>query len=204
MSELSRALGDIERIRQQVAESAVFRGYGPATVAGTGLLAVLASLVQSAWLPEPGARHAAYLLLWIGTAVASILLIAFEMFARTRRMHTCMASAMVRMAVEQLLPAVAVGVLLTVAVARYVAADFWMLPALWQVIFSLGIFASCRFLPRYAVLAGGWYLVSGLVLISFAGARALSPWAMGLPFGAGQILAAMALLWGAKEEEDAE
>jgi len=40
MNDLNKALGDISSIRRQVAHSTEFRGYGPATLASTGLLAV--------------------------------------------------------------------------------------------------------------------------------------------------------------------
>lgn len=203
MDELSKALSDIRRIRQQVAESTEFRGYGPATVAGTGLLAAIAALGQSKWLPDPGGHHSAFLGLWIGTAAVAVALISCEMYARTRRMQSGMADAMIRTAAEQFLPAVAAGILLTVALMRYVPGSFWMLPGLWQVIFSLGVFASCRFLPRPMIVAGAWYLITGLVLISLADDRAISPRAMGIPYGVGQTLVAMILLWGSKRREDA-
>lgn len=70
-----------------------------------------------------------------------------------------------------------------------------MLPGLWQIIFSLGAFASCRLLPRPMLAAGLWYLSSGLILLARGGGEyALSPWAMGVPFGVGRILVA-AVLW---------
>ena len=77
---------------------------------------------------------------------------------------------------------------------RYVPAALWMLPGLWQIIFSLGVFSSCRFLPRPMVAAGAWYLLTGLTCIALADNRALSPWAMGIPFGVGQLLVAAILL----------
>lgn len=40
MNDLNKALGDISSIRRQVAHSTEFRGYGPATLAGTGILAL--------------------------------------------------------------------------------------------------------------------------------------------------------------------
>jgi hypothetical protein len=203
MNELSKALSDIRRIRQQVVESTEFRGYGPATVAGTGLLAAIAAVGQSRWLPDPASHHCAYLGHWIGTAAVAVALISIEMYARTRRMQFGMADAMIRRAVEQFLPAVAAGILLTVAVVRYVPGSFRMLPGLWQVIFSLGVFASCRFLPRPMIAVGAWYLITGLVLISLADDRAISSWAMGIPYGVGQALVAMILLWGSKRREDA-
>jgi hypothetical protein len=41
MSDLHNALGDISNIRKQMARSTQFRGYGPATLAGTGVVALL-------------------------------------------------------------------------------------------------------------------------------------------------------------------
>ena len=40
-----------------------------------------------------------------------------------------------------------------------------MLPGMWQIIFSLGVFSSCRFLPRPMIAAGLWYLLTGLVAL---------------------------------------
>jgi hypothetical protein len=44
MSDLHKALGDISSIRRQMAQSTEFRGYGPATLAATGAIAVLAGV----------------------------------------------------------------------------------------------------------------------------------------------------------------
>ena len=70
-----------------------------------------------------------------------------------------------------------------------------MLPGIWQVIFSLGVFAYCRFLPRATVLAGAWYLLTGLGCIALGDWRALSPWTMGISYGVGQSLVAGILLF---------
>jgi hypothetical protein len=72
-----------------------------------------------------------------------------------------------------------------------------MLPGLWAISFSLGVFASCRFLPRPMFAVGLWYLAAGLVcLVVESGPRELSPWAMGIAFGVGQLLVALALEYG--------
>ncbi len=69
-----------------------------------------------------------------------------------------------------------------------------MLPGLWQIFFSLGIFASCRLLARATFWVAVFYLGTGLTVLALArGEAALSPWAMGLPFGVGQLLAAAVL-----------
>jgi hypothetical protein len=87
--------------------------------------------------------------------------------------------------------------LLTVVLMRIAPQDSWMLPGLWEVMFSLGVFASCRFLPRQMFGVGAWYLGAGLVaLLAASGHHALSPWEMGIPFGVGQLLIAAVLRYG--------
>jgi hypothetical protein len=202
MNDLNKALADLSSIRRQVAQTTEFRGYGPITLAATGLLALAAAGAQAIWLTDPAANIPAYLTLWIATAILSAALIGTEMYARTRRIHSGMSGEMIRMAVEQFLPAAGVGALLTVALVRFVPGSFWMVPGLWQVIFSLGVFSSCRFLPRPMAAAGAWYLITGLTCIALADARALSPWAMGIPYSAGQLLVAAILFFTTREAAD--
>ena len=202
MNDLNRALGDISSIRRQMARSTEFHGYGPATLASTGVFAIAAAGVQTRWVTDPAKHIAAYLGVWLATAVVSAMLIGAQMFTRTHRIHSGMADEMIRMAVEQFLPSAGAGTLVTLVIAHYVPSAVWMLPGIWQVIFSLGVFASCRFLPRPIAIAGGWYLLTGLYCISLADGRALSPLAMGIPYGVGQMLVAGILLWCTKEGGD--
>jgi hypothetical protein len=190
MNDLHKALGDISSIRKQMASSTEFRGYGPATLAATGAIAMLAAGAQARWAPDPAHHMAAYLGIWIATAVLSAAVIGAQMHSRTRRIYSGMADEMIHMAVEQFLPSVGAGALTTIAIVRFAPGAFWMLPGIWQVIFSLGVFASCRFLPRPMMLAGAWYLLTGVACLALADARALSPWAMCIPFAAGQLLVA--------------
>ena len=202
MNDLNKALGDINSIRRQMARSTEFRGYGPATLAATGLFAIAAAIGQAIWLPNPLVAVSSYLATWISTAVVSAALIAAQMLARSRRIHSGMADEMIRTAVEQFLPSAGAGALMTFVLVRFVPADLWMLPGIWQVIFSLGVFSSCRFLPRPMIAAGVWYLFTGLTCIALADNRALSPWAMGIPYGFGQLLVAGVLLFNPREGED--
>ena len=78
------------------------------------------------------------------------------------------------------------------------------IPGLWQVIFSLGVFSSCRFLPRPMIAAGAWYLLTGLTCLALADNRALSPWTMGISYGVGQLLVAAILLFTRHEAGDDE
>ena len=87
MPDLDKALADITAIRSQLARGTEFRGYGPMTVAATGVLAVLAGALQALWLPDPAANPSAYLALWVATAALAVALIGIEMVARSRRIH---------------------------------------------------------------------------------------------------------------------
>ena len=88
------------------------------------------------------------------------------------------------------------GALLTFVLFRFAPETAWLLPALWQILFGLGLFASSRLLPRPIAFVGGFYLVTGLLCVVLArGEHAFSPLAMGVPFGAGQLLASAVLYW---------
>lgn len=189
--DLHKALADIDAIKKQVARGTQFRGYGPVTIAFTGLLSLLAAVVQTLWLDNPREQLTEYLMIWVGTAALSVALIGAETVTRSRRLHSELADEMIHSAIEQLIPVAVAGALLTFVLLRFAPDSLWLMPGLWQILFSLGIFASCRFLPRALFLAGAWYLSSGLVCIAIATTSgAWSPWLMGIPFGVGQLMMA--------------
>jgi hypothetical protein len=196
MKDLNEALTEIAAIRSQIVRTAEFRGYGPITVALTGLVALASAELQAQLLPAASHDVAIYLTLWIATAVIATSLIAFEMVLRSRTIHSGLAQEMIFHAVEQLVPSGVAGVLVTAVLVRIAPETVWMLPGLWQILFSLGVFASARFLPRTVFAVAAWYLVAGLICLSWAATdRTMSPWMMGLPFGIGQLLAAAILQW---------
>jgi hypothetical protein len=96
-----------------------------------------------------------------------------------------------RMAVEQFLPCLVVGALITVAIAVVAPETAWMLPGLWALVFGLGVFASARLFPRPVVWVAAYYLLAGTACLA-SGKRfeTLSPWMMAATFGVGQLLAA--------------
>jgi hypothetical protein len=192
MRDLNRALTDISVIREQLARDTEFRGYGPVALAATGILALIVAAAQALWLKDAAAHVNLYVWLWVATAAVSLLVIGTETVQRSRRVHGALAVPMLQSAVEQFLPAIVAGGLLTVALLCVgPPAGLWMLPGLWQIVFSLGVFASCRFLPRPMFLVGIWYLVCGLGCIALVPAEhRFSPWVMGIPFGMGQLMVA--------------
>jgi hypothetical protein len=204
VNDLYRALGDINSIRRQIANTTMFRGYGPATLATTAAFAVLAAAVQQLWLPDAAKHVPGYLIIWMSTASLSAVLTSVQMRTRARRMHSALSDEMIVMAVEQFLPSMITGLLITAVLLGSVPQDAWLLPGMWQIIYSLGIFSSCRFLPRPMLVAGGWYLITGLTCIAIGDLRAFSPFAMAIPFGLGQLLIAGILMFCGRQAGDEE
>jgi len=162
------------------------------------------ALLQFVWLDDPTGSPLLFFFGWAAAAVSSVLMIWVEMLARSRRHHSGLADAMIYQAVEQFLPSAVAGLLLAAMLWKFAPDTLWMLPGLWQVLVSLGVFASVRSLPRSVALGGAFYFLAGFTVLMLASqTHTLSPWTMGLPFAIGQCLMA-AILYFASGADDAE
>ncbi len=194
--DLNEALTQVAEIRRQMARAEVFRGYRSVPVAFSGLLAAAAGVYQAGRIGDPTDQLGPYLALWLGAAVIGAMGAGLEMTVRAWRAPLPWARRVTWLAVEQFLPSMAAGGLLTFVLVRTAPESAWMLPGLWQILFALGVFASFRLLPRATFGVGVFYLATGLACLAWAkGPWALSPWVMGLPFATGQFLAAGILYW---------
>jgi len=192
--ELREALTQITEIRLQLARTEVFRGYRAMPVAFSGGVALLAALIQAGTIADPAVQIGPYLVLWIGAAVVSALAAGLEMMIRARTASSPMTRELTWLALEQFCPSLVAGALVTVVLLRAAPECLWLLPGLWQIFYGLGIFASCRLLPKPTFWVAVFYLGTGLAALALAkGEAALSPWSMGLPFCVGQLLAAAVL-----------
>ena len=199
--DLHEALSQISEIRHQMARTEVFRGYRAVPVAASGLLALLAAVGQRAWIADPNQDVGTYLTLWIGAAIVSAAASGAAIAIHRRADGAPWGREITRLALEQFAPCLLAGGLMTAVIARSRPESLSMLPGLWQVLFSLGVFASCRLLPRATWAVAAFYLGTGLVCLAI-GEAALSPWAMGVPFGIGQLLAAAILYWNLERGHD--
>jgi hypothetical protein len=197
--ELRDALSQIAEIRSKAAAAEQFRGYRAVPVGITGVIAVLVALAQS----RIELTTANYLLLWLSTALAAAAICGVGIWLRYRQGLDPLANQLTWLAVGQFVPCLLAGGFVTLVVVQKVPEYFALLPGLWQVFFSLGVFASCRLLPKAVAVVGVWYLVAGcfnLTLVS--GPNALNPWAMGIPFGIGQLATAAVLYWNLERSRD--
>ena len=194
--ELQEALTQIHTIRAQVTRTELFRGYRAATVAGTGVLGLAAAAMQPMLVPDPALNPVAFVDLWVLVALASVLLIAAELTMNWYRTESVLARQQTRRAIEQFLPCLVAGGLMTWALWSFAPQMLVLLPGLWAIVFGLGMFASARQLPPAIYGVGAYYLVAGTACLGWAqGDAAFSPWAMGGTFGIGQLLTAAVLYW---------
>ena len=191
--DLRDALSQIAEIRQQMARAQVFRGYRAATTAFSAVMAVAAAAVQRRYWPGTD-DPAAVLLVWLAAAGVSLAVVGVEMAVRYRRSGSPLQREMTLLAVEQFVPCLVGGALLTVAVVEWASGSFTMLPAIWCVLFGLGVFASRRVLPRGTFVVGAWYLLAGLLCARYK-LEVHFATRMACAFGGGQLLAAGVLYW---------
>lgn len=201
--ELHEALAQISEIRQQMARSEVFRGFRALPVACSGLLAIVAAVVQAIWLDDPVGQTEQYLSLWIGVAAFSLTAQSIEMWLRSRASRSAYTKSITLLAAEQFFPSLITGAMLTFVLVNFAPETVWMLPGLWQILFGLGIFATYRLLPKAVFWAGAFYVLSGIVCLALGRSEAaLSPWVMGAPFGLGQLAIAAVLYWTLERKDE--
>ena len=132
--------------------------------------------MQSLTVQDPVQQINAYLGLWIGAAVISGMSAVLEMGVRARNATSPLTRELTLLAMEQFCPCLVAGALLTMVVVHSAPEIVWTLPGLWQVLYSLGIFASGRLLPRSMFGVAVFYLMSGLaMLVLMQGPGALQP-----------------------------
>lgn len=190
-AELDDALARLSDIHAQVARGAIFRGYRAAPVAAMGGVALLGAAVEA--IAYPGFGAAAHAWFWLGVAAVCATIGAVDMWCTRRSLPV----RTVSIAVAQLVPSLVVGLVLGLLLADRAE----LLPGVWTMVFGLGVLASRPYLPSAVLGVALFYVVAG-VAMAFAArdGAVVSPWAMGLTFGVGQVVAAAALH---RSQEDA-
>lgn len=192
--ELRDAIDQITTIRSQLAATEHLKSLRAIPVALSGVLAIAAAIAQTLWLENPIDYPRRYLMLWCGAAVISGVLAAVVVTRRTFRCPGELSAANAWLAVRQFAPSLVVGAIVTWFVVARIPHLLWILPGLWQLLFGLGNLAAHRLLPAPALFVGVTFVATGTCCLWF-GELALDPWAMGLPFAAGQLALASILWW---------
>src|SRR5262249_20955324 len=166
MTDIDKALSDIVEIRSRIAAGTSFRGYGPLAIAVTGIIGLLTAIGQSLFLPA--ITNSQFVWSWIGAGILSAAVVRVEMQDRARRHPSRLADALVYPAIAQFVPAAAAALFLPIFLLRYMPQALWLMPGLWQIFVSLGIFASLRSLPATVNWGAFFYFLSGAATLFLA------------------------------------
>lgn len=187
---LSEALDRINEIHGHMARGEVYLGYRPLPVALSGVLGLLAAVMQARFVPPEQPRIFVYY--WLSVAgvsaalAASVVLVHFfnqSWFERRQTMHVW----------GQFLPCLAGGGLMGVGVACAMPESIGLLPGLWAMVFGLGIFSSRPFLPKAVGWVALYYLLAGAWMVSNPADATQPAWLLAWTFFVGQCAGAVIL-----------
>lgn len=191
MSDVLRALEQIEAIHEQLAKGEIYRGWRSVPVAASGVVGLGAAALQ------PGTADPwAFVGYWIAVAIVACAVGCAEIAWHYVRHADATDRRRTRLVLGQLLPSLIAGAIATFAILRLTPAPVAILPGLWAMLLGVGIFAARPYLPPACIWTALFYWTVGLVLLwRGAGAESVGPWSIGLTFGVGQLLAAFTLYW---------
>lgn len=194
MVEIHKALDQIEQIHEHLARAEMCRDWRSGPVACGGALALVAAALQGRVIGDPvDPRRFVYY--WVAVAALAGTIAGAGIVKSYLSQPSPVVRRRSRVLAGQFLPCIAVGSIVTAALARDAVA-IPLLPGLWALIFGLGNFAVRLYLPRIIGWVALYYVIAGGVLLGLAmRGAAFSPWGMGLTFGPGQLLAGLILYW---------
>ncbi len=184
---LSAALEQINEIHSHMSRGQLYRGYRPVPVAVSAMGGLLAAWAQPAWVPANDPRAFAWYWLIVAglcaVIAASAVLLHFlrqDWFERRQTLYVW----------GQFAPCLAAGGLIGAGVAGAIPQAVPLLPGLWTIIFSLGIFSSRPFLPRATGWVALYYLTAGSWLLLNPTDPTQPAWALAWVFVIGQCAGA--------------
>lgn len=143
-------LAYIRRTMESASTFTAVSGWGLVTVGGIGLLA--------SWLASSGGQ-ASDLRVWIPAALVSVAVATVMNWTKARHLDVPLWSGVFRKIAWVMIPAMAAGALLTVALAEQGASD--LLPGTWLALYGAGVTAGGTFSVRAIRWMGVAFLILG-------------------------------------------
>jgi hypothetical protein len=175
-------------VRVRLATVQRFDGYSGNAAFASGVVAILAGVVQALLAPQPAtpAAREIYLIIWL-TCLGCALAINYGAIVvwRTRNRGE-QAGAQFRTVGMSIVPAIAAGGVVTLALVLRGLDD--LLPGMWCATYALGLFSSRAMVPRDVVLVAAAFGAVAAVLLLAPNIHPLAWWIMPAAFGIGQIV----------------
>ncbi|MBA3892192.1 MAG: hypothetical protein H0X69_00645 [Gemmatimonadales bacterium] len=151
-------MDDLSFIRRTMEHATAFTA-----VPGWGGVAMGVTALAAATLASRGATPAEWLATWLIASAAALLIGGWAMARKARHAGTTVFSYSGRRFVLGFLPPLAVGALLTAAVAR--AGLYQALPGTWLLLYGAGVVTGGAFSLRIVPIMGVCFVVLGVVAL---------------------------------------
>lgn len=207
--QLRDALSDLKEIRAQLDRTTGFRGFRSIAVGFSGILATIGAAIQLNGQASREITLTEFLTTWGLVALSSLIAAVIEMWIRGIYGSTKLIWKTHKNLALHIAPSFLVGGILTAAIILS-AEKIWLLPGMWALIYSLGLFACWQHLPRMTVWAAIYFLIGGTTcvghcfLLRDTGAFQLTAWYMAVLFGGGQFLLGWILYWTLERQHGQE
>jgi uncharacterized membrane protein len=184
--EVRQAIADIAEVRERLAIVQRFGGYSGGAAIASGVVAIVAGIVQAIVAPQPrGDAQRLYLDIWLWCLGAALAINYGAILIWRDHNRGSQAKVQVRTVGMSILPAIAAGGVISAALVRH--GLYTLLPGMWCATYALGLFASRALVPQPVVgIAVAFGAVATLLLFA-PGNLALAWWVMPAAFGLGQI-----------------
>ena len=200
--QLRDALSDIADIRAVLDRNQSIRGFRSIAIGVSAGFVLLGSFLQLHLNVHN--TPSLYLDIWLCVAIASLLITAVEMIVRGRRSNEFAVWKMHGRVIGSLMPSFLAGAIVTAALIidlksnefRFFRPNMWLLPGIWSLIYSLGLFSCCTLLHRATRWAAVYFFIAGCIYLwGNWSPRTVEAWHMVAIFGVGQSLLAAILYW---------
>ncbi len=187
MTELERALLDIAEVRDRLATMQRFKGYSAVAAVLSGILALIAGIIQALAVPLPHGAHQGriYFAIWFVCAAAA----AIVNYGAIAHWFVSDESARDRWQTRtvgiSILPALVLGGALSFALLA--SGGIAQLPGVWYGCYAVGLFASRTMVPRGVLPIAVALLAIGIGLLFVPPPLALAWWVLPAGFGTAQI-----------------
>jgi hypothetical protein len=186
MTRLNDALSHLADIHAQLAKTDVYRGLTARPVMLTGFVGILAACLQPRLIGDGDAIG--FVTYWLCTALACVLIGSSTAIYGYLFDHDALGRRRAQVVAGQLIPCLAAGAFLVLALLPVLDRCIGMLPGIWALLYALGLFSVRPFLPHATGWVAFYFLVAGTLLLNFLPLQTVpSPWSVAGVFAIGQF-----------------
>ena len=196
-----RALSDIREIGDTLARAQHTSCFRAAPIALTAIIAFAFAMLPGVCIEPMAAGQSFFVYYWLGIAILNLLIVCVDLGVRYLKTDSELQRGKTRNSLYQFTPCVFIGAYSTLTLLPLGRHSDSLLPGLWCVLMSLGIFATVNNAPKAMVFPAAFYAIAGGLFWRFEEWTVeLGAWSMGLSFGIGQAWMALVLWRGPHDD----